>query len=107
MEHQEKPAADTKTPQLPAAIASAAVCLLRPYCPGLTAERLSAVVLYQPETQREPLMTRGEVARALAVSLPTIDRMLRSGDLPRRCIRGAVRVPAGAVDRLVSSGAAS
>ena len=89
---------------IPDAIANAAVSLLGPYCPGLTTERLCTVISYQPESRTEPLKTRRQASQALGVSLPTIDRMLRDGDLPKRRIRGAVRIPASAIDHFILQG---
>jgi excisionase family DNA binding protein len=71
---------------------------------GLTTERLCTVISYQPESRTEPLKTRRQAGQALGVSLPTIDRMLRDGDLPRRRIRGAVRIPASAIDHFILQG---
>ena len=75
--------------------------MLAPYCPGLTTERLRAAVSFEPEKDEvETLLTRKEAAQALKVSLPTVDRCLRDGILPKRRIRGAVRIPASAVATL-------
>jgi excisionase family DNA binding protein len=60
-------------------------------------------VSFEPERDEvETLLTRKEAAQALKVSLPTIDRCLRDGVLPKRRIRGAVRIPASAVTGLAS-----
>ena len=78
--------------------------MLAPYCPGLTTERLRVAVSFEPEKDEvETLLTRKETAQALKVSLPTIDRCLRDGVLPKRRIRGAVRIPAKAVARLIAN----
>jgi excisionase family DNA binding protein len=85
--------------KIPDAITTAAVRLLEPYCQNLTAEMLLAAVTYRPEHEEkiEKMLTRRETAQALNVSLPTVDRMLRDGHLPKLRIRGAVRIPARAI----------
>ena len=91
--------------EVPENIIVGVAAMLAPYCPGLTAERLQAAISFEPdEGEVEKLLTRKEAAQALRVSLPTIDRMLRDGDLPKRRIRGAVRVPVRAVADIISSG---
>ena len=88
--------------QIPENIANGVAAMLAPYCPGLTTERLLAAVSFEPEKDEvETLLTRKEAAEALKVSLPTIDRCLRDGVLPKRRIRGAVRIPSSAVARLI------
>ena len=94
---------ETMQNQIPENIATGVAAMLAPYCPGLTIERLQAAVSYEPEKDEvETLLTRKEAAQALKVSLPTVDRCLRDGVLPKRRIRGAVRIPASAVAGLVS-----
>jgi excisionase family DNA binding protein len=97
---------ETARKEIPAAIATAAVRLLEPYCQDLTAERLLAAVIYRPEPEEklEKMLTRRETAQALGVSLPTVDRMLRDGNLPKRRIRGAVRIPSSAISNIVLKG---
>ena len=87
---------------IPKEISNAAARMLEPYAPGLTAERLAEAITYQPETEREHLLTRREVAARLRISMPTCDRLLRSGELPKRRIRGAVRIPASAVEAILN-----
>jgi excisionase family DNA binding protein len=87
---------------IPKEISTAAARMLEPYAPGLTAERLAEAITYQPEAESERLLTRREVASRLRVSMPTCDRLLRSGQLPKRRIRGAVRVPASAVEAILN-----
>ena len=89
--------------QIPEHIANGVAAMLAPYCPGLTAERLLSSISFEPEKKEaETLLTRKEAAVALKVSIPTIDRCLRDGTLPKRRIRGAVRIPASAVARLIA-----
>lgn len=81
--------------QIPKLIADAVISMLLPYAPDLTVEKLESVISAKPESQMpEKLLTRKEAAKTLNVSIPTIDRMLRDGELPRVHIRGAVRIPA-------------
>lgn len=89
--------------QIPENIANGVAAMLAPYCPGLTAERLLKVISFEPEkVEVETLLTRKEAAEALKVSLPTVDRCLRDGVLPKRRIRGSVRIPTKAVARLIA-----
>ena len=89
--------------QIPENIVTGVTAMLVPYCPGLTAERLLSAISFEPEKREaEILLTRKEAAEALKVSLPTIDRCLRDGVLPKRKIRGAVRIPACAVADIAS-----
>jgi len=87
---------------IPKPIATAAVGLLKPYCKGLTPEQLQVALTFKPEASgNETLLTRAEAARRLGVSLPTVDRCLADGSLPRRKIRGAVRIPASAIENIL------
>ena len=87
--------------EIPQAITEAVTALLRPYVPGLTAAKLESAFCFVPDAEPvERLLTRRETAAELSVSLPTVDRLLRDGELPRRRIRGAVRVPKTAVESL-------
>ena len=90
--------------QIPEHIANGVAAMLAPYCPGMTAERLVSTIATEKERAVvETLLTRKEAAEALKVSIPTIDRCLRDGVLPKRRIRGAVRIPTGAVARLIAN----
>ena len=83
---------------IPTAIASAAVAVLQPYCPGLSPETLIEALRNRntetliealrnrnkpapaASTIRKPL-TRKQVAEILGVSLATVNRMMRRGAL--------------------------
>ncbi|VGO17592.1 hypothetical protein PDESU_06190 [Pontiella desulfatans] len=84
--------------KIPESTLSMAVGMLMPYRPDLTPERLLAAIDFEPETEVvESLYTVPEAAKALSLSVPTINRMMRDGQLPKRKIRGAVRVPRSAI----------
>ncbi|MGE4489413.1 MAG: helix-turn-helix domain-containing protein [Kiritimatiellales bacterium] len=68
--------------------------MLLPYAPGLTADQLESLLFPQEE---EALVTREEATDVLRVSLSTVDRMLRDGELPRRKVRGRVHIPLSAL----------
>jgi len=87
---------------IPPEIRNVVVQLLEPFAPGLTADTLAERITYKPEAGIERLLTRRETGSALRVSMPTVDRMLRANQLPKRRIRGAVRIPASAVERIIS-----
>lgn len=75
--------------------------MLQPYYPGLTAAKLESAFCFVPDAKpSERLLTRRESAAELSISLPTLDRMLRDGELPRRRIRGTVRIPQSAIDSI-------
>jgi excisionase family DNA binding protein len=89
--------------QIPDHIVNGVAAMLAPYCPGMTTERLLSAICFEPEKDEvETLLTRKEAAEALKVSIPTIDRCLRDGVLPKRRIRGAVRIPVSALVNLSS-----
>jgi len=89
--------------QIPENIVTGVTAMLAPYCPGLTAERLlSAIGREKQEVEVETLLTRREAAEALKVSIPTVDRCLRDGVLPKRRIRGTVRIPTKALAKLIA-----
>ena len=88
---------------IPQPIAEAATAMLQPYAPNLTAAKLESAICFIPEAHtEEQLLTRKEAAKESSVSIPTLDRMLRDGELPRRRIRGAVRVPLSAIEAIKS-----
>jgi len=87
--------------EIPQAITEAVTALLRPYVPGLTAAKLESAICFVPDAEPvERLLSRRESAVALSVSIPTLDRMLRDGELPRRRIRGTVRIPQSAIESI-------
>jgi len=89
---------------IPHPIAEAVVTMLQPYAPELTVKKLEQAIFRDETTSRsEKLLTRKEAAKKLSVSIPTIDRMLRDGDLPHRHIRRAVRIPLSAVNLIIES----
>lgn len=77
--------------------------LLRPYLPNITVEEI--VKAYQaPERKAEgTLLNREEVKAALRVSLPTVDRLLAEGNLPKVKIRGRVFVRLEDVEKLMEA----
>ena len=94
---------------IPKEIATAAAGLLAPYCEGLTADKLQSALAFLADDEEieERLLTRREAAKALRVSVPTVDRCLRDGTLPKRLIRGSVRIPQSAVARILAGGEVS
>ncbi|VGO12624.1 hypothetical protein PDESU_01177 [Pontiella desulfatans] len=90
--------------RIPQPIAEAAIAMLRPYAPDLTIEKLEAALFQKtPPNLPDKLLTRKEAAKLLNVSIPTIDRMLRDGELPHRHIRRAVRITLSAVNLLTEN----
>ena len=80
--------------RIPRHIADASVAMLSPYVPGLTADQLESLLFPK---ENEALVTREEATEVLRVSLSTVDRMLRDGELPRRKVRGRVHIPLTAI----------
>lgn len=88
--------------KIPPPIAEAVISMLRPYAPNLTLEELEGAISMKPESDdAEQLLSRKDAAKLLCVSIPTIDRMLRDGELPRRRIRGAVRIPLSVIEAVM------
>ena len=82
-------------------ILNATVALLQPSCPDITPTLLvSALKQFDPEctgSRPAPMLTRREAANILSISLPTLDRMIASGELPRIKRKRVLRIPADAV----------
>ena len=89
-----------KEQNIPNAITEAAVAMLRPYAPDITSAKIKNLCVIPDDEKNERLLTRKEAAFALHISSATLDRMLRDGELPRRKIRGAVRIPLSAINIL-------
>lgn len=88
---------------IPHPIAEAVIAMLRPYAPDLTPAKLESALCFKAEPNaQEQLLTRKDAAKMLSISLPTLDRMLRDGELPRRHIRGAVRIPLSSIEAITS-----
>jgi excisionase family DNA binding protein len=49
------------------------------------------------------VLGKAATAEALSVSVRTVDRMLRDGQLPFVRVRGQVRIPITAIEKIVSS----
>lgn len=89
--------------EIPIPIKTAAASMLQPYCPGLTPEKLEQAIVFKPEPEsKEKLRTRLEASAGLNVSIPTIDRMLASGELTRVHVRGRVMIRQSEINRIVS-----
>ncbi len=72
---------------IPSAIASAAVAVLQPYCPGLTPTGLIETLKHlnaAPQTSKAPKMkplTRRQVAELLQISIASVNRRMKDGTL--------------------------
>ena len=86
---------------IPKEITSAAVSMLSPYNPSLTPEKLEAAILTPKEQVEDRLRTRQEAKEILHVSMPTIDRMIKDGSLPKRKVRGRVLIPQSALEEII------
>ena len=98
---------------VPEATLDAAVAVLRPYVPELTATELVEALRNRNKpapaasTIRKPL-TRKQVAEILGVSLATVNRMMRRGVLQSHKISlRAVRVDAASVEALLQAAPAA
>ena len=91
--------------RVPKEIGEAVVILLQPYTEQhLTVQDIEEMLVekeFLPEPKQEKLLSRKEGATALRVSQPTIDRMLRSGELMPCRIRGRVFIRQSDVDRIL------
>ena len=93
--------------QIPAAVLSPVVGLLRPYRPDLTETALvqaleHCVVGVQPAPMPEAL-TKAEYGRAVRRSLASVNRDLKTGRLPFVKIGRSVRIPRTAVEHLLAA----
>lgn len=87
----------------PQEITSAAAVMLSPYHPGLTADKLESALAFQPEPQTDRLRTRIEATGILHISMPTLDRMIKAGQLRAVKIRGRVMIPQSALDLVMGA----
>ena len=99
---------------LPPELIMAAVTMLTPYVSGLTPallqRALETINAPNPTTEKESHpekpFTRKEAAKALGVSVPTVDRYMSSGRLTRvRYSARAIRISAESVHNLMAHGA--
>ena len=88
---------------IPEHIIIAASAMLAPYIPNLTPDRIQNRLAFEQEPEpTERLLTKKEAAAAPSISTDTLDRMIVDGQLDRRKIRGAVRIPQSAVDAIIN-----
>lgn len=94
--------------EIPKPIAGAVLSLVNPYFPNLTETDLQDRLAFRPEETFpcETARTRKEAARDLNVSVCTVDRMLREGQLTRLRIRGSVRIPQSAILKILGGAVA-
>jgi excisionase family DNA binding protein len=89
---------------VPDHVVAAIVGLLLPHFPDLTAEQFLAVLnrlqagSCMPDT---PVLDKHTACKHLNISIATLNRMLRDKQLSSVRIRGSVRIPADAVQRLL------
>lgn len=79
--------------KIPSDVRKMVVLLLRPHAPHV--EEWMEKLISDPEAQEERAvnyMTRSDVAQRLKISLPSVDRLLASGELPHCKIRRLVRI---------------
>ena len=96
-----------QTQEIPEAIKTAAASMLAPYCHGLTPSKLESAIGFEfDDKQPEKLRTRKETKKALHVSMPTVDRMLSSGELTRVTVRGRVFIRQSEIDRIITGAVA-
>ena len=92
---------------VPSAIASAAVAVLSPYCPGLSPETLIDALKNRnapPKTPKAKPMTRRQVAELLQISIASVNRRMKDGTLRAfRVGQRAVRIDPASVEALMQS----
>ena len=95
---------------VPTAIASAAVAVLSPYCPGLSPETLIEALKHHnaaTKTTKAKPMTRRQVAELLQISIASVNRRMKDGTLRAFKIgRRAVRIAPESVEALLAAPAA-
>lgn len=104
-----------ETKDIPQGIILAAVGMLLPYIPNITADSLQKAleaITHQATTSEKDArpqkpLTRKEAAEMLGVSIPTVDRYINKGCLtPVRYSARAVRISAESVYSLMKGGMA-
>ena len=92
---------------VPSAIASAAVAVLSPYCPGLSPDTLIEALKHHnaaPKTPKTKPLTRRQVAELLQISIASVNRRMKDGTLRAFKVgKRAVRVDAASVEALMQS----
>jgi excisionase family DNA binding protein len=89
-------------------ILAAATGILQPYCPGLSpTDLVQAITNHRSEKTKpdvlHPAVTYAEFARLAGISLPTVNRLIKRGDLPKIKIGlRSVRIPYVAVEALLN-----
>lgn len=88
--------------EIPEPIVNAATGMLAPYRPGLTPQQLELALDFpEKPTPADKILSRKEASEALHISMPTIDRMLASGELPKIKVRGRVFIRESAVRAII------
>ena len=93
--------------KIPIPLLQAGVGMYAPYIDGLTVSRLEELLEHcahgdQPAPLPESL-TKADVMSAGRLSLSTVNRLLKSGELPFRKVGSrSVRIPRSAVEELLS-----
>ena len=92
---------------IPVAIASAAVAVLSPYCPGLTpADLIEALknLSATPKKSKMKPLTRRQVAEILQISMASVNRRMKDGTLRAYKISPRlVRIDPTSVEALMQS----
>lgn len=90
--------------QIPPPIAEAVAALVSRYIPDLTSRRVIELLSDCPTEvlprQIPTALTKSEVCQATRLSLPTVNRLMKSGRLPYTKIGRAVRIPLSALEQL-------
>lgn len=96
--------------QIPPSIITAAVGILNPFVPDITASKLIAALQDYAsskstldERPQKPYTVR-EVTKILMISKPTVYRMFEDGTLTRLKIRNSTRIPAKEINQLLTGG---
>lgn len=92
--------------KIPEVIAEAALTLLRPYAEReLSLEDIDAFLSHGPDhNEYEKLLSTKEAAEALRISMATLNRMLRDGQIAKRTIRRRVFICQSEIKRIINSG---
>lgn len=96
MKYANNPGAHAPHPLL-----SAAVQLLQPIYPNITVDGLKSLMERWKEPPEDALFTRQESADRARLSLSTLDRLIKGGDLKVVRIRHSIRIRKSALDALL------
>jgi excisionase family DNA binding protein len=87
---------------IPPGMSGVIATLIEPYVDNAK-DRVDELFAPRQEVTLEELWTRKEASQRLKISLPTLDRMIKCGEVSHVKIRRSVRIPRSAVEQLMQA----